>query len=244
MIASIPYTCNGSWINYLKVIQLYLYFGWAWYRWTIIMNYNKLPDRLWADVSGSLISVFFPSSSWRTKSFKVKNGLVRHISGLVPETKEPTKTIFHLGLNRGSQINKTGTQGSNLCGAVSYSSWNGLHRWVVELVLCICRSVGYDHCWNLIWKSVPYHCFGSPRRGWYSPFLPQIILSWFIFLRGCFVFLRGCFVTKHPRLLKKLQYFCLKYCALWQTPNESLWSLGQQYFSVTKYSHYRSITSN
>ena len=66
----------------------------------------------------------------------------------------------------GLPCKKMGTQGSNICGAVSSSSWNVMHYWVVKLALLICRIVGSNRRWNLIWTSVPYHCFSYPKRGW------------------------------------------------------------------------------
>ena len=94
-----------------------------------------------------------------------KNVLFRHINSPTPEIKELTETIFHLGFNRGSHINKTGIEGSNICGAVSSSSWNGLHCWFLEIMIFIFRSIGSNHLWNLIWTSVPYYCFSPPQRG-------------------------------------------------------------------------------
>ena len=35
---------------------------------------------------------------------------------------------------------------------------NGLNRCVIKLDFFICRSIGSDHCWNLIWAPVTYRC--------------------------------------------------------------------------------------
>ena len=118
---------------------------------------KKGPDLLWAAMSGLVTLVFYPSLSWRPESFKKKNVLFRHINGLAPEIKELAEPIFYLGFNQGSHINKMGTYGFNLCGSVSSSSWNGLYCWVVELMILICRSIGYKNQWDLIWASVPYY---------------------------------------------------------------------------------------
>ena len=149
-----------------------------------------------------------------------KNGLVRHIHGLSPEIKELNEIIFHLGFNRGSYTNKTDTHASKLCVTVSYSSWNGLHRWVVELVILVFKIICSNHIWKLLWTSVPYYYFSPPRRGGALSSLFWITLIWFIFLRVCFcketpvslynvsIFFPVILVNKfHP--LRLLQYFCL-----------------------------------
>ena len=100
----------------------------------------------------------------KTKIFKFKDGLVRHINSLDAETEELTDTILHLGFNWGFHMNKTVTHGSNICGTVSSSSWNGLHHWVVDLVLFVCRSVCYHHRWNLIWTYVPNYYLSTHWR--------------------------------------------------------------------------------
>ena len=85
------------------------------------------------------------------------------------------------------------TQGSNLCGPVSSSSWNGPNRWVVKLVIFVFRSVGSNHFWNLIWTSILYYCFSPPRRGgdcYSTPLAHSGLVHVFeVFL-----------VMKHPRL--------------------------------------------
>ena len=68
----IPYTSSVSWTQALQVIQLCLKFVSACYGWNAIMNDTKWPDRLWVDVSGSLVLILFPSSSWRPEYFEVK----------------------------------------------------------------------------------------------------------------------------------------------------------------------------
>ena len=48
--------------------------------------------------------------------------MVRHINGLDPESKDITQPIFHLDFYQGLHVNKSGTQGSNICGKFSSSS--------------------------------------------------------------------------------------------------------------------------
>ena len=72
ILASIPSTSNGSWINSLQVIRLCLHFVSVWYGWNVIVNDKKRPDCLWPTVRRSLILVFLPYSSRRPKYFKVK----------------------------------------------------------------------------------------------------------------------------------------------------------------------------
>ena len=107
------------------------------------------------------------------------NRLVRRIHGLAPEIEELTQSIFHMGFNWVSHINKIGTKSSNICVSISSFSLNGLHCWVVELMIFFCRSIGSNHSWNLIWKYVPYYCFSPPRRrgSFYSPSYayPQLV---------------------------------------------------------------------
>ena len=113
---------------------------------------------------GSIALVLFPSSSWRPESFKIKRLSHTH-QWSVPGNQRAYWYHLHLGFNPGSHINKTGTEGSNICGAVSTSSWNDLNYWVVELMLFISRRIGSNHHWNLIWTYIPYYCFSPPRRG-------------------------------------------------------------------------------
>ena len=47
----------------------------AWYGWAVIMKDTKLPDCLWAAVSGFLMLIFFPSSSFIPVSVKIKVAL-------------------------------------------------------------------------------------------------------------------------------------------------------------------------
>ena len=122
-------------------------------------------------------------SSWKTKNYLTSSDImweghlhwfylilhhatkISHINVLAPEIKELNEPIFHQGFNRVSHINKTGTQSTNIGDKFSSLYWNGLHCWVVEIMLFICRSIGSNHCWNLIWASVPYYCFSPPWRG-------------------------------------------------------------------------------
>ena len=91
----------------------------------------------------------------KTHIYQEKNGLVRHINVFTPEVRE-------LGFHQVLRVNKTCTQGSNTCEAVSSYCWNGQRRWVVKLVLFVCRSISYSHFRNLIWAPVPYHCLFYP----------------------------------------------------------------------------------
>ena len=108
-----------------------------------------------------------------------QNGLVRRIDGMAPEIKELTQSIFRLGFHWGSHANKKGAHTYNLCGTISYSSWNDLQCWVVELMIFICRSISSNHSWNLVWIHVPYYCFSLPRidKAFSSPSLdyPQLV---------------------------------------------------------------------
>ena len=98
---------------------------------------------------------------------------------MAPEIKDLADPILHLDSNQGFYINKTVIEGPKLCGAVSYSSWNGLHCWVVKLMLFIFRSIDSNHLWNLIRTSIPYYCFSPSWRGgaFSSPSLacPQLV---------------------------------------------------------------------
>ena len=68
----IPLTYSGSWTKSLKVIWLCFHFGSAWSGWTVIMSKKPQPDCLWDAVSRYLKLIFFPLSSKRPESFKVK----------------------------------------------------------------------------------------------------------------------------------------------------------------------------
>ena len=48
--------------------------------------------------------IYFDSSSWRSKYFKIKNWLVRHINGQSPEIEYLTHTISYLGFQWGSHV--------------------------------------------------------------------------------------------------------------------------------------------
>ena len=123
----------------------------------------------------------------KTQILQDKNGLVRHINGLALEIKELIEPIFHLVCNRGSHINKMVTEVSNLCGAVSSSSRNGMQCWVVKCMLFICRCIGSNHFWNLIWSY--FHTIVSFSPVEVGLFLVHTWLnfSWFIFLIICCV---------------------------------------------------------
>ena len=84
--------------------------------------------------------------------------------GCVPGNRRAYSDHFPPEFSLGFHVKKLVTQGYNLLGEFSSSSWNVLHCWFVELVIFVCRIVGYNHLWNLIWTSVPYHCFSSPER--------------------------------------------------------------------------------
>ena len=73
ILASIPYTYSGSLAQALQAIRLCLQFGPSWSGWTIIMKSTKKPYLIWADVSGSLMLIFFPCPSWRPKYFNMKS---------------------------------------------------------------------------------------------------------------------------------------------------------------------------
>ena len=77
------------------------------------------------------------------------------------------------------------------------------HRALVELMLLVCRSIGSNHIWYLVWISFPWFYFSPPQRGrdFYSPSSDHLKLV---------QFKRVCFVREHPRLFGILQYFCLK----------------------------------
>ena len=164
MWASIPSPYSRSWTQVLKVIQPCLQFGSAWSGWTVIMKDTKRPDCLWADVRGLLVFIFLPSSSWTPESFKVKTAW-SDVSMVWPQKSKRLLSPFPPGFHWGSYVNKTVSQISNLCGAITSSSWNFLQCWVVELMLFICGSIGSNHRWNLVWISVPYYFFCPPRRG-------------------------------------------------------------------------------
>ena len=106
---------------------------------------------------------------------------------MAPEIENIIQPILYLVFHRVYHVNKTCTQSSDLCGAVSYSSWNCPHSLVVKLVILVCRIIGSDHIRNLIWTPVLCHCFGSPKRGWDFWVLPRLIMIRFMFLRECFV---------------------------------------------------------
>ena len=105
------------------------------------MKDKKRPDRLWVSVIGSLMFIFFPSSSWRPESFKVKMSWSDVLMVCPCKSKIFLSPFFHLGFHWGSHVNKTGAQSSNLCGAISSSSWNGLHCWVVEIIFSFVETL-------------------------------------------------------------------------------------------------------
>ena len=155
MIASTPSTSNISWTQSLQFMRLWFQFRSAWSGWAIIVNDKKRYDRLWADMNGSLILILFPYSSWIPKPFKVRwLGETHQWPG--PEIEDITEPIFHLGFHRGHPVYRMVTQGYNLCGSVSSSSWNGLHRQFKNIF--VFRRVDSNRIWNLIWTFFPYHC--------------------------------------------------------------------------------------
>ena len=70
-----------------------LQFGSAWSGWTAIMKYKKRPDCLWVAVIGSLVFITFPSSSWRTESFKVKTAC-SDVSMVWPRKSKSLRSLF------------------------------------------------------------------------------------------------------------------------------------------------------
>ena len=186
MLSYTPYTYSGSWTQSLQVMLLWLQFGSAWYRWSVITNdKNNLTNSglLWA---GHLCWFYFlifhkgPNLLMQIRLSQIHQwyGLRNQISQSV---------YLHLGFHWVSHVNKMGTHGSNIFGTFYSSSWNGLHCWVVKLVLLICRSVGSNHFWNLTQTYVSYHSLSYPKIGRYFPFLPFLIPIWFMSLRVCFV---------------------------------------------------------
>ena len=242
MLLSIQYTFNGSWIQALQVMRLWLQFGSACFGWTIIMKYTKRPDLLWATVKGSLTLVYFPSLSWRTKSFKIKTAW-SDISMVWPvKSKSLLSPFFSLGFTQGYHVNKTGAEGSKVCGAVSSYSWNGLQCWFVELMLFICIIIGYNNHWDLIWTYVPYYCFSYPRRSraFSNPSLahPQLFhISESVFCKETLASLWN-FTTFLPKivvckfhLLKILHYLCLYFCFI----NFISWYFCNSIFYISVY---------
>ena len=77
------------------------------------------------------------------------NVLAIHINGMALETKHLTQTILHLGFNRGSYTNKWAHRDLTF---VAQSPPPIKMACTVELKTCVfsCRSVGYNHSWNLI----------------------------------------------------------------------------------------------
>ena len=142
--------------------------------------------------------------------------------------KEHAEPIIYLSFNRGSHVNKTGTEGSILCVAVSSSSLNGLHCWVVEIMIFVFRSIGSNHLWNLIWISVPYYCFSPPRRSgaFSSPSSDHsdlVHISESVFCKetpaslwNFAIFLSKILVDKF-HLLKKFHFLCLCLCFIHST---------------------------
>ena len=70
--AYITFIYSGIWTQALEVMQICLQFVPYWYWWTVITNNTKQPDRLWVDLSGSLMLILFPSLSWKLEVFKLK----------------------------------------------------------------------------------------------------------------------------------------------------------------------------
>ena len=121
----------------------------------------------------------------------------------VPGNWRAYSVHFPPGFSLELPCKKTGTQSSNLCGAISSYSWNYLHCWVVELMIFLVEAsvptiagTWYEYLFQII-VSVP------PEEAELFPVLPRIIRSWFTFLRVCYI-------RKHPRIFGILQYFYLK----------------------------------
>ena len=175
-----------------------------------------------------------------TQIFKGKNVLVRYINGLSPETEEITHPVFHLGFYWGSHVNKMGTPGSDLCVSVLSSIWNGLHFWVLKIVLLVCIIVGSNHLWNQIWTPVPYHCFSSPIRSWD---FTSILLAHSELVHVS----EGIFCKEITAPLPKftiyltVKLFSVEYNPSRNSPTESLCPLGQQYCSLSKYSQHSEL---
>ena len=113
ILSYIPSTSSGSWEKALQVIWMCLQFVSAWSGWNLITkdkNYLTASGLLWVGHSHWFSCLLHHKS----QILQGKIGLVRHINGLAPDTKELTEPIFHLGINRGSHINKMDTQGLKL----------------------------------------------------------------------------------------------------------------------------------
>ena len=109
-LASISSTYIWSWIQTIQVTRLCLHFGSVWYWWTIIMNFKKRPDRLWAAVIGSLTLFLFPSSSWRPGYLKVKR-LVQTHQGSGPGNQRDYRSHLPHGFSPGLPCEQNGHTG-------------------------------------------------------------------------------------------------------------------------------------
>ena len=133
-------------------------------RWTIIMKYKKRLFCLCTAVIRSPM-VIYPLFVIKTFICYQKYVLIIHINIISPKVEVFLQSILHLSFQQFSHTNITGTQGYNLCGAISSSSWNSLHHRIVKDVILIFLIIGSNHHWNLIGTPVSYQFFRPSRRG-------------------------------------------------------------------------------
>ena len=198
------------------------------------MKDKKRPTILWDAVSGSLTLVLFPYSSRRPRSFKMKPAW-SDTSIIWPQKPKRLLRPFSTWVLTGATISTKRTHRAPTFMAQSPPTLE-MACTVVELMILICRKIGSNHRWNLMWASVTYYCFSDTRRGGAfsgpSSVHPQLVHIYESML--CketpvslwnFVIFLPVILVYNFHLLIMLQYLCLYLClinsASWEFCNTS-----------------------
>ena len=173
---------------------------WDWLYWVHshhkIHKTNRSPLGFCKQVSYVYFLSFFVV---KTHIRQDKNSLVRHINVLTPEFEYLIQLVFHLSFSRSPMSTKRRTLIQFLWHCIL------LLLKCPELLSCktfFCRIVCSNYLRSLLWTSVLYHCFSSPRRGSdvSIPYLEHYELVHFS---------ERLFCEKSHILIHIFQYFCL-----------------------------------